>query len=165
MSRTCARNNGQDIGNILGALYLAVLFLGIINSRTVQPPCAYERTVMYRERAAGMCASAVLSAILCLSSLLSQLLHSSPIAFAWSPYCLCGAVRHRYNELPFALAQCVIVSFITPYCLRVFAPMGSHDTVASTATHDAKPFVTLLQELPYNLLQAVLFSCIAYWVG
>lgn len=48
------RENGQDISNILGALYLAVLFLGIINSRTVQPPCAYERTVMYRERAAGM---------------------------------------------------------------------------------------------------------------
>lgn len=57
------------MGNILGALYLAVLFLGIINSRTVQPPASYERSVMYRERAAGM-----------------------------------------YNELPFALAQCVVVS-------------------------------------------------------
>ncbi len=33
------------MGNILGALYLAVLFLGIINSRTVQPPAAYERSV------------------------------------------------------------------------------------------------------------------------
>ena len=47
------RTTGQDIGNILGALYLAVLFLGIINSRTVQPPASYERGVMYRERAAG----------------------------------------------------------------------------------------------------------------
>ena len=76
------RRNQQDVGNILGALYLAVLFLGIINSRTVQAPASYERSVMYRERAAGM-----------------------------------------YNELPFALAQCCI-------------------------------------EVPYNLLQSILFSCI-----
>lgn len=80
------KTNQQNIGNILGALYLAVLFLGIINSRTVQAPASYERGVMYRERAAGM-----------------------------------------YNELPFALAQCMI-------------------------------------ELPYNLLEAILFSCIAYWM-
>jgi hypothetical protein len=40
-----ARNNIQDVGNILGALYLSMLFLGIINSRTVQPVAANERSV------------------------------------------------------------------------------------------------------------------------
>ena len=39
------RHNSQDVGNILGALYLAMLFLGIINSRTVLPPTSYERSV------------------------------------------------------------------------------------------------------------------------
>ena len=39
------RRTSQDVGNILGALYLAMLFLGIINSRTVQPPTSYERSV------------------------------------------------------------------------------------------------------------------------
>ena len=33
------------MGNILGALYLSMLFLGIINSRTVQPVAAAERAV------------------------------------------------------------------------------------------------------------------------
>ncbi|KAK9820341.1 hypothetical protein WJX72_009201 [[Myrmecia] bisecta] len=76
----------QNIGNILGALYLAVLFLGIINSRTVQPVASHERSVMYRERAAGM-----------------------------------------YNELPFAVAQCIV-------------------------------------EIPYNLVQTICFSAVAYFM-
>lgn len=80
------RNNQQDLGNILGALYLAMLFLGIINSMTVQPVAFTERGVMYRERASGM-----------------------------------------YHELPFALAQCAV-------------------------------------ELPYNLLQTLLFGAISYYM-
>ncbi|KAK9916362.1 hypothetical protein WJX75_001804 [Coccomyxa subellipsoidea] len=76
----------QDVANILGSLYLSMLFLGIINSRTIQPVAANERAVMYRERAAGM-----------------------------------------YSELPFASAQCLI-------------------------------------EVPYNLAQALLFSCISYFM-
>ena len=31
-----------------------MLFLGIINSMTVQPPTSVERGIMYRERASGM---------------------------------------------------------------------------------------------------------------
>ena len=39
------RNTIQNVGNILGALYLSMLFLGIINSRTIQPVAAAERAV------------------------------------------------------------------------------------------------------------------------
>lgn len=39
---------------IIGAMYSAVLFVGINNCSTVQPIVAVERTVFYRERAAGM---------------------------------------------------------------------------------------------------------------
>lgn len=39
---------------ILGAMYSAVLFLGVNNASTIQPIVAIERTVFYRERAAGM---------------------------------------------------------------------------------------------------------------
>ena len=38
----------------MGALYAAVLFLGVNNSSSVQPVVAIERSVFYRERAAGM---------------------------------------------------------------------------------------------------------------
>lgn len=38
----------------MGSMYAAVLFLGVQNSSAVQPVVAVERTVFYRERAAGM---------------------------------------------------------------------------------------------------------------
>ncbi|XP_040992884.1 pleiotropic drug resistance protein 2-like [Juglans microcarpa x Juglans regia] len=44
----------QDLINLLGATYAAVLFLGGINASAVQSVVAVERTVFYRERAAGM---------------------------------------------------------------------------------------------------------------
>ncbi|KAI4329293.1 hypothetical protein L6164_021576 [Bauhinia variegata] len=44
----------QDLLNAMGSMYSAVLFLGIANSSSVQPVVAVERTVFYRERAAGM---------------------------------------------------------------------------------------------------------------
>lgn len=40
--------------NLLGAMYSAVLFLGATNTSAVQSVVAIERTVFYRERAAGM---------------------------------------------------------------------------------------------------------------
>ena len=42
------------IYSTLGALLVASLFLGILNSIFVQPVIASERQVFYRERAAGM---------------------------------------------------------------------------------------------------------------
>jgi len=44
----------QDLVNLLGATYAAVLFLGASNASAVQSVVAVERTVFYRERAAGM---------------------------------------------------------------------------------------------------------------
>ncbi|XP_030972075.1 ABC transporter G family member 29-like [Quercus lobata] len=48
------RENASDLTMIIGAMYAAVLFVGINNCSTVQPIVAIERTVFYRERAAGM---------------------------------------------------------------------------------------------------------------
>ncbi|KAF7152276.1 hypothetical protein RHSIM_Rhsim01G0207000 [Rhododendron simsii] len=44
----------QDLLNLLGATYSAVLFLGASNAAAVQSVVSIERTVFYRERAAGM---------------------------------------------------------------------------------------------------------------
>ncbi|XP_058182567.1 pleiotropic drug resistance protein 2-like [Rhododendron vialii] len=44
----------QDLINLLGAMYVAVMFLGGTNTSGVQSVVAIERTVFYRERAAGM---------------------------------------------------------------------------------------------------------------
>ncbi|KAK4801462.1 hypothetical protein SAY86_021949 [Trapa natans] len=48
------RNTTQDLGNSMGSMYAAVFFLGVMNCGSVQPVVAVERTVFYRERAAGM---------------------------------------------------------------------------------------------------------------
>lgn len=48
------RGKLQDIVNAMGSMYTAVLFLGVQNGSAVQPVVAVERTVFYRERAAGM---------------------------------------------------------------------------------------------------------------
>ncbi|XP_038680217.1 pleiotropic drug resistance protein 2-like isoform X1 [Tripterygium wilfordii] len=44
----------QDLMNLLGATYSAIFFLGASNASSVQSVVAIERTVFYRERAAGM---------------------------------------------------------------------------------------------------------------
>jgi hypothetical protein len=38
----------------MGSMYTAVLFIGVQNGMSVQPVVAIERSVFYRERAAGM---------------------------------------------------------------------------------------------------------------
>lgn len=48
------RDTVADIFGIAGAMYAAVIFLGVNNSSTVQPVAAAERAVFYREHAAGM---------------------------------------------------------------------------------------------------------------
>ncbi|KAK4782422.1 hypothetical protein SAY86_016524 [Trapa natans] len=47
-------NDQQNLFNILGSMYVAVIFIGINNCSSVIPYVATERTVMYRERFAGM---------------------------------------------------------------------------------------------------------------
>ncbi|XP_058203394.1 ABC transporter G family member 39-like isoform X1 [Rhododendron vialii] len=44
----------QDLINLMGAMYAALLFLGATNASSVQAIVNIERTVFYRERAAGM---------------------------------------------------------------------------------------------------------------
>ncbi|KAF2301149.1 hypothetical protein GH714_020446 [Hevea brasiliensis] len=48
------KDTTTDLRMIIGAMYAAVLFIGINNCSTVQPVIAVERSVFYRERAAGM---------------------------------------------------------------------------------------------------------------
>ncbi|KAF6142774.1 hypothetical protein GIB67_023256 [Kingdonia uniflora] len=48
------RKSSTDLTIIIGAMYASVIFVGVNNCSTVQPVVAIERTVFYRERAAGM---------------------------------------------------------------------------------------------------------------
>lgn len=50
-------DNQQSLFNIVGAISIATAIMGINNSQTIMPYVATERTVMYRERFAGMYSS------------------------------------------------------------------------------------------------------------
>ncbi|KNA08458.1 hypothetical protein SOVF_162410 isoform A [Spinacia oleracea] len=47
-------NRQQYLINAMGSMYASVLFLGVQNASSVQPVVSIERTVFYREKAAGM---------------------------------------------------------------------------------------------------------------
>ncbi|KAI3740632.1 hypothetical protein L2E82_31102 [Cichorium intybus] len=48
------RDNSTDLTTIIGAMYVAVMFAGFNNCVTIMPVASFERTVFYREKAAGM---------------------------------------------------------------------------------------------------------------
>ena len=48
------RAKQQDVLNVMGAIYSAIIFLGASNASSVQSVVAIERTAFYREKAAGM---------------------------------------------------------------------------------------------------------------
>ncbi|KAL4562385.1 hypothetical protein LXL04_034587 [Taraxacum kok-saghyz] len=48
------RDSSTDLTTIIGAMYVAVMFAGFNNCVTIIPVASFERTVFYREKAAGM---------------------------------------------------------------------------------------------------------------
>jgi ABC-type multidrug transport system permease subunit len=87
------RATSQDLFTVMGAMYGAVLFLGINNCGTVQPMVGIERTVFYRERAAGMYSAIpyALAQVLIevpyviVQTLVYALITYSMINFEWTP--------------------------------------------------------------------------------
>ncbi|KAL3828545.1 hypothetical protein ACJIZ3_017347 [Penstemon smallii] len=82
----------QDLLTLLGATYAAVLFLGASNASAVQSVVGIERTVFYRERAAGMYSElpyafaqvAIETIYDAIQTLLYSLLLYSMIGFHWT---------------------------------------------------------------------------------
>ncbi|GAB4842031.1 transcription factor [Ancistrocladus abbreviatus] len=105
-----------DLFNAMGSMYAAVLFLGIQNASSVQPVVAVERTVFYRERAAGM-----YSAL--------------PYAFA-----------QVLIEIPYILMQSVV------YGLIVYAMIGFQWTAAKFFWYLFFMFFTLLYFTYYGMM-------------
>jgi len=81
----------RNLFNLLGATYAAVLFLGGSNASAVQPVVTVERTVFYRERAAGMYSElpyafaqvAIEAVYVAIQSLLYTLILFSMIGYEW----------------------------------------------------------------------------------
>ncbi|PIA39226.1 hypothetical protein AQUCO_02700421v1 [Aquilegia coerulea] len=82
----------QDLLNLLGAMYAAVVFLGATTAASVQSVISIERTVFYRERAAGMysalpyaCAQVAIEVVyVTVQSFIYSTLLYSMIGFHWT---------------------------------------------------------------------------------
>ncbi|KAJ8769245.1 hypothetical protein K2173_001835 [Erythroxylum novogranatense] len=82
------RSSTQAVYTVMGALYASCIFLGISNASSVQPIVSIERTVFYREKAAGM---------------------YSPLSYAMAQ----GLV-----EVPYILVQTILYGVITYFMVN-----------------------------------------------
>ncbi|KAL4352228.1 hypothetical protein GQ457_06G011560 [Hibiscus cannabinus] len=77
--------DATELTVILGAMFIAAMFLGSNNCQTVQPIVAIERTIFYRERAAGMYSAlpyALAQVIIEIPFVLAQSLYYTLIVYA-----------------------------------------------------------------------------------
>ncbi|KAI8573493.1 hypothetical protein RHMOL_Rhmol01G0282000 [Rhododendron molle] len=87
------RHQQQDLLNLLGATYSAILFLGASNAAAVQSVVSIERTVFYRERSAGMYSElpyafaqvAIETIYVAIQTFVYSLLLYSMIGYQWTP--------------------------------------------------------------------------------
>ncbi|KAI3816188.1 hypothetical protein L1987_15879 [Smallanthus sonchifolius] len=124
------RSQQQDLMNMLGAMYAAVMFLGGTNTSSVQTVVSIERNVFYREKAAGMYSPlpyafaqvAIEVIYVCIQTLIYSLLLYAMIGFAWSAskflwfyffVCMCFIYFTLYGMMLVALTPNYHIAAIT----------------------------------------------------
>ncbi|XP_051142599.1 pleiotropic drug resistance protein 2-like isoform X2 [Andrographis paniculata] len=127
----------QDLMNLLGAMYSAVLFLGGTNTSAVQSVVAVERSVFYREKAAGMYSAlpyafaqvAIETVYVAAQTLIYTLLLYSMIGFEWRAekffffyffVCMCFVYFTSYGMMLVALTPnyqiaAIVMSFFLSF--------------------------------------------------
>lgn len=118
----------QDLINLLGAMYAAVLFLGATNASAVQSVVAIERTVFYRERAAGMYSPlpyafsqvAIEAVYVAIQTVFYTLLLYSMIGFEWKP--------DKFFWFYYYICMCFV--YFTLYGMMVVALTPGHQIAA-----------------------------------
>ncbi|KAF8403513.1 hypothetical protein HHK36_011617 [Tetracentron sinense] len=118
----------QDLMNLLGIMCSAVLFLGSTNASAVQSVVANERTVFYRERAAGMYSAlpyafaqvAIEMIYVSIQTFIYSLLLYSMIGFQWQ--------LDKFLWFYYFILMCFV--YFTMYGMMVVALTPSHQIAA-----------------------------------
>ncbi|KAG6497045.1 hypothetical protein ZIOFF_044931 [Zingiber officinale] len=121
-------NKEQDVLDLVGAIYAAIFFLGATNAMTVQPVVGIERTVFYRERAAGMYSALAYAfaqvnvemVYVLAQGLIYTLLLFPMIGFGW----------HTSNFLWFLFFIIACFSYFILYGMMVVALTPNHQVAA-----------------------------------
>uniref|UniRef100_A0A7N0TPC8 ABC transporter domain-containing protein n=1 Tax=Kalanchoe fedtschenkoi TaxID=63787 RepID=A0A7N0TPC8_KALFE len=118
------RDDSTDLTMVIGAMFVAILYVGINNCSTVQPIVSVERTVFYRERAAGMY-SAVPYAI-------AQVVAEIPYVFIQTTYFT--LIVYSMMSFDWAVAKFMWFFYITFFSFLYFTYYGMM-TVGITPNH------------------------------
>ncbi|KDP40864.1 hypothetical protein JCGZ_24863 [Jatropha curcas] len=120
------REDTTDLAMIIGAMYVSVMFVGINNCNTVQPVVAVERTVFYRERAAGMYSA--------LPYAMAQVFVEIPYVFIQTTYY--SLIVYSMVSFQWTLAKFFWFFFITFFSFLYFTYYGMM-TVSITPNQEA----------------------------
>ncbi|KVH92050.1 AAA+ ATPase domain-containing protein [Cynara cardunculus var. scolymus] len=126
------RDSSTDLTTIIGAMYVSVMFAGFNNCVTILPVASLERTVFYRERAAGMYSS------------LPYAMAQTILAISNTPMLMNS--QHIIVELPFVLVQTMY------YTLILYAMLSFEWTVAKFFWFFFISFFTFLYFTCYGLM-------------
>ncbi|RVW77079.1 Pleiotropic drug resistance protein 1 [Vitis vinifera] len=121
------RTRQQDLSNAMGSMYAAVIFLGFQNGQSVQPVVVVERTVFYRERAAGMYSA--------MPYAFAQALVEIPYVF--SQAVVYGAIVYAMIGFEWTTAKFFWYIFFTFFSLLYFTFFGMMAVAATPNQHIA----------------------------
>ncbi|KAL8536980.1 hypothetical protein ACS0TY_012239 [Phlomoides rotata] len=133
-------NTQQDLINAMGSMYAAVNFLGFQYGSTVQPVVAIERTVFYRERAAGMYSA--------LPYAFSQFLIEIPYVFVQS--LVYGGIVYSMIGFDYTVEKILWFFYFLFFSLLYFVLYGMM-TVAVTPNHNIAAIISSFFYSLWNL--------------
>ncbi|KAH6772588.1 pleiotropic drug resistance 9, partial [Perilla frutescens var. hirtella] len=131
-------DNQQSLFTLLGSMYASTLFCGINNSSSVLPYVSTERTVLYRERFAGMYASWAYSAAQVVVEI--PYLFAQSVAFTVITYPMIGYYWSAYK---------VFFYFYTMFCTLLYFTYLGMVLVAITPSF---PVAAISQSAFYTML-------------
>ncbi|KAK7261881.1 hypothetical protein RIF29_28204 [Crotalaria pallida] len=137
----------QDLLNAVGSMQTAVLFLGVQNSSSVQPVVAVERTVFYREKAAGMYSA--------LPYAFAQILVELPYIFAQTV--TYGLIVYAMIGFEWTVAKFFWYLFFMYFTLCYFTFYGMM-TVAVTPNHHVASIVASAFYAVWNLFSGFIVT-------
>ncbi|XP_051116369.1 pleiotropic drug resistance protein 2-like [Andrographis paniculata] len=112
----------QDLMTLLGAMYASVIFLGGTSAFSVQSVISVERTVFYREKAAGMYSAlpyafsqvAIETVYVAIQTLVYTLLLFSMVGFEWRADKFCWFYYYMFMCFVYFIAYGMMLVALTP---------------------------------------------------
>ncbi|KAF8658462.1 hypothetical protein HU200_058914 [Digitaria exilis] len=139
------REKPQDLFNTMGSMYAAVLTIGVLNAASVQPVVSIERTVFYRERAAGMYSA--------FPSAFGQVLIELPYTLVQT--CIYGAIVYAMMGFKWTVTKFIWYLFFMYFTL-LYSTFCAMMAIGLTQNHNVASIVSAAFHATWNLFSGFL---------